>query len=134
MSGYRELDELLPGYLLGELPDKDRAIIDEWRMESPENEILFQESVKAWEAMSLLHEMEQFNSFEALKKINTRISQQEATKWWIPIQRIAAILLLPLFIYLFRIHFDTKCFFKKAAARICSDANHFFTPGNGYPV
>jgi len=68
-------------------------------MESPENEILFQESIKAWESMPLLHEMEQFNSFEALKKINTRISKQEPTKWWIPIQRIAAILLLPLLIY-----------------------------------
>lgn len=97
--GYRELEELLPGYLSGDLPDKDRAIIDEWRMESPENEAIFQESVKAWEALPLLHEMEQFNSFEALKKINTRISIKETTKWWIPLQRIAAILLLPLLVY-----------------------------------
>ena len=99
MSGYRELDELLPGYLSGELPDKDRAMIDEWRMESQVNESLFQECLKAWEAIPLLHEMEQFNSFEALKKINTRISKQETTKWWIVIQRIAAILLLPLLVY-----------------------------------
>lgn len=97
--GYRELEELLPGYLSGELPDKDRAMIDEWRMESQENESLFQESLKAWEAIPLLQEMEQFNSFEALKKINTRISNQETTKWWIPLQRIAAILLLPLLVY-----------------------------------
>jgi transmembrane sensor len=97
--GYRELEELLPGYLSGELPDKDRAMIDEWRVESIENENIFQESLKAWEAIPLLHEMEQFNSFEALKKINTRISNQETTKWWITIQRIAAILMLPLLIY-----------------------------------
>lgn len=98
-NGYRELEELLPGYLSGDLPDKDRAMIDEWRMESQENESLFQESLKAWEAISLLHEMEQFNSFEALKKVNTRISNQATTKWWIPIQRIAAILVIPLLIY-----------------------------------
>jgi ferric-dicitrate binding protein FerR (iron transport regulator) len=98
-NGYRELEELLPGYLSGELPDKDRAMIDEWRMESQENESLFQESLKAWEAISLLHEMEQFNSFEALKKINTRISNQKTTNWWIGIQRVAAILLLPLLVY-----------------------------------
>jgi len=98
-NGYRELEELLPGYLSGELPDKDRAMIDEWRVESTENEIIFQESLKAWEAIPLLHEMEQFNSFEALKKINTRISNQATTKWWIPIQRIAAILVLPLLLY-----------------------------------
>jgi len=98
-NGFREIEELLPGYLSGELSDNDRAIIDEWRMANSENEILFQESLKAWEAMSLLHEMEQFNSFEALKKINTRISDQETTKWWIYLQRVAAILLLPLLVY-----------------------------------
>ncbi|HAQ20378.1 MAG TPA: hypothetical protein DCR40_14280 [Prolixibacteraceae bacterium] len=97
--GYRELEELLPGYLSGDLPDEDRAMINEWRIESPKNESLFQDSLKAWEAIPLLREMEQFNSFEALKKINTRISNQETTKWWIPIQRIAAILLIPLLIY-----------------------------------
>jgi len=98
-SGYSEIEELLPRYLSGGLSDKDRVIIDEWRTESPENEIIFQESLKAWEAIPLLHEMEQFNSFEALKKINTRIINQKTTKWWIPIQRVAAILLLPLLIY-----------------------------------
>ncbi len=98
-SDYSEIEELLPGYLSGGLSDKDRVMIDEWRTESPENEILFQQSSNAWEAMPLLHEMEQFNSFEALKKINTRIINQKTTKWWIPIQRVAAILLLPLLIY-----------------------------------
>lgn len=98
-NGYRELEELLPGYLSGELPDKDRAMIDEWRMESHENESIFQESIRAWEAIPLLQEMEQFNSFDSLKKINIRLANQETTKWWIPVQKIAAILLLPLLIY-----------------------------------
>lgn len=98
-SGFSEIEELLPGYLSNDLQEKDRAMIDEWRSESPENEIIFQESLKAWEAMPLLHEMEKFNSFEALKKISTRIINQKSTNWWIPMQRVAAILLLPLLIY-----------------------------------
>jgi transmembrane sensor len=98
-NGFIELDELLPGYLSGELPEQDRAKFDEWRMESKENESLFQKSLKAWESMQLLHEMEQFNSFEAIKKINIRLSKQETPRWWISVQRIAAILLLPLLIY-----------------------------------
>ena len=96
--GCSEIEELLPGYFSGDLQDKDRTMIDEWRSDSPENEIIFQESKKAWEAMPLLHEMEQFNSFEALKKISPIINQK-TTKWWIPLQRVAAILLLPLLIY-----------------------------------
>lgn len=97
--GFSEIEELLPRYLSGDLQDRDRMMIDEWRSESPDNEIIFQESLKAWEAIPLLYEMEQFNSFEALKKISPGIKNQKTTKWWIPIQRVAAILMLPLLIY-----------------------------------
>jgi len=93
------IESLLPGYILGELSDGDRAIVDNWRIESAENEALILESLKAWEASSLLKEMEQFNSFTALKKVNTKIARNEKAKWWIPIQRVAAILLLPLLLY-----------------------------------
>jgi len=96
---FSKVEELLPGYLSGELSDKDRAIVENWRAESPEHEMLYCESLKAWEALSLLNEMEQFNSFEALKKINPKLSEPKTTTWWIKIQRIAAILLLPLLVY-----------------------------------
>ena len=98
-SGCREIEALLPGYLSGDLDDKDKAMVDKWRIDSPGNEILFQESLKAWEAIPFLHQMEQFNSFEALKKISPRILNQKSTKWWQPLQRVAAILLLPLLLY-----------------------------------
>ena len=98
-GGYSEIEELLSGYLSGELSDKERAMIDEWRTESSENEILFQESLKSWEAIPLLHEMEQFNSFEALEKINSRISNTKNINWWGFIQKIAAVMLIPLLIY-----------------------------------
>jgi len=93
------IEELLPGYLSGELSDKDRVMMDNWRNESPENEAIYLESLKAWESMILLNEMEQFNSFEALRKVNTKISQPQSAKWWIVLQRVAAILMLPLLIY-----------------------------------
>jgi transmembrane sensor len=96
---FSEIEELLPGYLSGDLSDKDRLIVDEWRKESSGNEALYQENLKAWEAIPLLHEMEQFNSFEALKKVNTRISQPISSNWRTIFQRAAAILLLPLLAY-----------------------------------
>lgn len=97
--GFSEIEALLPGYLSGEESDKNRAMIDQWRNESPENEALYFENMKAWEAMTLLSEMEQFNSFDALKTVNARIDQSGSSKWWVLLQRIAAILLLPLLIY-----------------------------------
>jgi transmembrane sensor len=94
-----EVEKLFPGYLSGDLSDTDRSKVDEWRKESSENEALYHETLKAWEAISLLHEMEKFNSFEALKKVNTKLSQSWFSKWRIIIQRAAAILLLPLLVY-----------------------------------
>ena len=67
VDSFGKIDELLPGYFSGELSDKERVIIDDWRKETPENEGFYRESLKAWDAITLLHEMEQFNSFEALK-------------------------------------------------------------------
>lgn len=96
---FSEIEDLFPGYLSGDLSDKERSIFDKWRKESSENEALYQETLKAWEAIPLLHEMEQFNSFEALKKVNKRISQPYHATWRIIFQRAAAILLLPLLVY-----------------------------------
>ena len=96
---FSEIEKLLPGYLSGGLSDNDRSIVDEWRKESSGNEALYQETLKAWEAIPLLNEMEQFNSFEALKKVNTRLSQPYSSKWRVNMQRAAAILLLPLLVY-----------------------------------
>jgi ferric-dicitrate binding protein FerR (iron transport regulator) len=94
-----KIEKLLPGYLSGYLADIDRSIVDEWRSESIENEALYLKSLKAWEAIPLLHEMEQFNSFEALKRVTSRLSQSNSSRWRVIIQRAAAILLLPLLAY-----------------------------------
>lgn len=98
-SDYSEIEDLLPGYLSGELLEKDQDRIDQWRKESPDNEEYIQRSIRAWEALPLLHEMEQFNSIQALKKINTRISDHPMTFWRTFMQRAAAILVIPLLIY-----------------------------------
>lgn len=96
---FSKIDELIPGYLSGDLSEEDRSVVDEWRKESYENEVLFHDSQNAWEALPLLHEMEQFNSFEALKKVNSRLSQSHTSSWRLIIQRVAAVLLLPLLVY-----------------------------------
>lgn len=103
----RDIDELLPAYLSGELSDEQQVMINDWRRESAENESFFQETLRAWEAIPLLHEMEQFNSFDALKTINSRLSKVGPSKWWAYTQRVAAILLLPLLIYSGYVTFST---------------------------
>ena len=94
-----EFEALLPAYLSGDLSDKDKASIDLWRAGSPENEQHFQNSLKAWESISLLQEMEQFNSFEALSKVHDKIDHSGSSRWLNVIKLVAAIFLLPLLGY-----------------------------------
>ncbi len=94
-----EFDELLPGYLSGDVSDEDRAMMDQWRAASHENEAHYRNSLKAWESVLLIKEMEQFNSFEALKKVNNRLAISDSEKLLSFIKRIAAVLLLPLLAY-----------------------------------
>ena len=92
-------DELLPGYLSGEITDEKRLGIDLWRDSSPENEAYFQDMLKAWESAVLLREMEQFNSFEALQKVNLKFSYSWSSSWVNVLKLVAAIFLLPLLVY-----------------------------------
>lgn len=94
-----EIEALLPGYLSGELSDQERAIIDSWRAASHENEAHFLNSLKAWESIPLLHEMEKFNSFEALNKIHGKVNHSVKGRWSNILRLAAAIFFLPLLGY-----------------------------------
>ena len=109
---FSEIEKLLSGYLSGELSDKDRKIVDEWRKQSPENEEYFNSSLLAWDAMPMLHDMEQFNSFEALEKVHARLAEPQSTMWRNKLQRIAAILLLPVLVYTGYITIQNYTYFK----------------------
>ncbi len=96
---FREYEELLPEYFSGEVSEADRLKVDQCRSASPEYEEIFQNSSKAWESLILLQEMEQFNSFEALKKVNLKLVKPHRFNWLDFAKKIAAVLLLPLLVY-----------------------------------
>ncbi len=92
-------DKLFPEYFSGGLSNEDRISMDLWRNASPENELHYLDSVKAWESMTLLREMENFNSFEALQKVNGRIKSSGSPRWVNVVKLAAAVFLLPLLAY-----------------------------------
>lgn len=92
-------EELLPSYLADDLSDENKALVESWRAATPENEEHFHRSVKAWESVSLLQEMEKFNSFEALTQVNSRINRSETFRLLNFVKLAAAIFLLPILCY-----------------------------------
>ncbi|MEI7421380.1 MAG: FecR domain-containing protein [Prolixibacteraceae bacterium] len=94
-----ELDVLLPAYFAGDLQDVDLKTVNHWREASSENEAHYRDSLKAWESFSLLKEMEQFNSFEALSRVNARIDKPTSFRILNFLKLAAAVLVLPLLAY-----------------------------------
>lgn len=96
---FREIEDLFSGYFSGELSERERELVDQWRKESSENEKIFKVASAAWSSVLMLDEMEKYNSFGALKAVNSRLPASKSIRWMFYFQRIAAIVLFPLLIY-----------------------------------
>lgn len=97
---FKEIEDLFPGYFSDELSEKERSLVDQWRRETSENEKIFQVASAAWKSVLMLDEMEKYNSFDALKAVHSRLPQAKPIRWMFYFQRFAAIVLLPLLIYM----------------------------------
>lgn len=94
------IEHLLPNYFSGEINEEDRQKVIRWKNLSAENNKLFKEMAAVWESGKILSQMEQFHAKEALKKVNLRLAcHVNPALSWGNIQRIAAVLLIPLLIY-----------------------------------
>lgn len=98
-NSINEIEEFLIAYFSGDLSDEKKTIVETWRQESPKNEELFKEMLFGWNAIPYLQEMEQFNSFEALKNINPRLNKINGINWISILLRAAAVLIIPLLVY-----------------------------------
>jgi transmembrane sensor len=99
MSRSASIAPMLPGYFSGEISGEDRAIVDAWRTESPENEEEFRQMQEAWNAYPILQEMEEYDAFKALRAVKEKISERESGRWMNHFRRIAAVLIIPLLAY-----------------------------------
>ncbi len=96
------IEHLLPNYFSGEINEEDGRKVDRWRDLSAENDRLFKEMSAVWDSGEILSQMEQFDAKDALIKVNKQLSfykKPSSSSLLQHIQKIAAILLLPLLIY-----------------------------------
>ena len=91
------IEDLLPSCFKGILNKADREKVESWKEASKENRQLFADSLKAWQATALLQTMKKYDTEKALKKVHKKIEKQNRSILTM-IQKIAAILILPLII------------------------------------
>jgi ferric-dicitrate binding protein FerR (iron transport regulator) len=94
------IEHLIPDYFSGEISEENKQSVERWKNSAEANQELFDELLAVWESGGLLELMGQFSSGEAIKKVHRRIGFHEKTLFtWQNLQRIAAVLLLPVIIY-----------------------------------
>ncbi len=99
-------EELLPSYFKGVLDKDEREKVEMWKETSKVNRQIFADSLKAWEAIEHLRRMKKYSAQKALGKVNHRIEKNKSLKLFTFLQKVAAVLILPLLVVTF--YFATK--------------------------
>jgi ferric-dicitrate binding protein FerR (iron transport regulator) len=122
-------NEVISSYLSGNATPEDKLFLNNWIKESPDNLAIFKEAKQVWIASSMLSVPGNYNNLKAYPIISSKIkvsdNQAEDLLPRIPepgyrkILKIAAVLLLMVFIGGIGSFFITKSIYTKQAFGIC---------------
>jgi ferric-dicitrate binding protein FerR (iron transport regulator) len=73
----RHYYELLAKYLSGNISDPDKASVENWILESQENQMLFEEVQKVWNGSGVYLQYQDLDSDQLLKELRTRIAEEQ---------------------------------------------------------
>lgn len=91
-----DIDQLISGRFLDTNSQEEDTILDLWIAESDENRRYFQEQQKLWKLTEMHQKMHMIDEERAFKKISSQISVQKQFNPLLWLQRIAAVLFIPL--------------------------------------
>ena len=95
------IEQLIVSELTGVISGKEEKKLSEWKNKSEANQNVYNHFIEAWNATLFLNEMKRYNTSTALKTVKLRIEKRFIKqKYWQWMQRIAAVLFLPLLIAL----------------------------------
>jgi ferric-dicitrate binding protein FerR (iron transport regulator) len=91
-----DIDQLISGRFLDTNSQDENLTLDQWIGESDENRRYFQEQQKLWKLTEMHRKMHMIDEERAFKKISSQISVQKQFNPLLWLQRIAAVLFIPL--------------------------------------
>lgn len=90
-------DQLLAQEFSGLITPEDRVLLENWRGESAENQRYYSEQKKLWNLFSLQQKMQAIDEKRAFQTVSSKLFTPKIN-WWFRIQRVAAILLIPVLV------------------------------------
>lgn len=108
MQDINRIEELLPRYCEGEVSDDERLLVEEWIAQSDDNYRIAKQIYTINLATDTMNVLSKVNTEKALANVFRKMSDRRKTGWFIWLQRIAAILFIPVLIILLVQNFSSK--------------------------
>lgn len=96
MNESNNIESLLPLYCEGRVTEEERMKVEEWLRESEEHRQIARQIEMLYMATDTLKVMEKVDTEKALSKVRSRMKAKREIAWWTWVQRVAAVLFLPL--------------------------------------
>lgn len=90
------IDGLLCRYCAGTATPEERSQVEEWILQSEENQKIARQIYHLYLATDTFQTLRHTDTEKALRKVSKKMKATRLPSWWLQIQRIAAILLIPL--------------------------------------
>lgn len=90
------IDSLLCRYCAGTATAEERSQVEDWILQSEENQKIARQLYHLYLATDTCLTLRDTDTEKALRKVKKKMKAPRIHPWWEPIQRIAAILLIPL--------------------------------------
>lgn len=91
-------DDLLLRYCEGDVSEQERVLIEEWVALSDENKQIAKQIYTIHVATDTIEILNKVDTEKALEKVNNKMLGKKKVLWWEWVQRVAAVLLIPLLI------------------------------------
>ncbi len=93
-----DIDQLIANRLLGTISEEENLFLDRWIGESIENRRHYSEQKKLWHLFELHQKVQKIDERKAYQKISNQLFHSKKLNFLGLIQRVAAILLLPVIV------------------------------------
>ena len=90
-----DIDELISNYLLGAISSIENSELNNWLNESVDNQRYFSEQKNLWMLFELHTKIQKIDDQKAFRKISSQLNNSPKPNFLTYLQRVAAILLLP---------------------------------------
>jgi len=93
-----DIEQLITNRLLGTISDEENLFLDDWIGQSIENRRLYSEQNRLWNLFEIHQKVQKIDEHKAYQKISSELFSRKQISFLGIIQRVAAILLLPVIV------------------------------------